>query len=67
LQYSIIDANSGKKFKAAVKQQCDESFINKKYIKSFKRLKVLHLILTLIITLKKYGNEIKSILKSLPE
>jgi len=47
LQYVIIEANSWKKFEAAVKKQPEHSIINKSILNQLKKLKVHHLNLTL--------------------
>lgn len=67
LQYVIIEANSWKKFEAAVKKQPEYSIINKKYIKSVKKIESASFEFNFECYAKKYGDEIKSILKSLPK
>jgi len=67
LQYIIIEANSWKKFEAAVKKQPENSLINKKYIKSVKKIESASFEFNFEAYARKYGDEIKKILKSLPK
>ncbi len=67
LQYVIIEANSWKKLEAAVKKQPENSIINKKYIKSVKKIESASFEFNFECYAKKYGDQIKSILKSLPK
>jgi len=67
LQYVIIEANSWKKFEAAVKKQPEDSVISKKYIKSVKKIESASFEFNFEAYAKKYGDEIKKILKSLPK
>ncbi|HOJ28773.1 MAG TPA: hypothetical protein PL059_06830 [Spirochaetota bacterium] len=67
LQYVIIEANSWKKFEAAVKKQPEHSIINKKYIKSIKKIESASFEFNFECYAKKYGDEIKGIFKSLPK
>ncbi|MEW6525988.1 MAG: hypothetical protein AB1444_04880 [Spirochaetota bacterium] len=67
LQYVIIEANSWKKFEAAVKKQPENSLINKKYIKSVKKIESASFEFNFEAYARKYGDEIKKILKSLPK
>ncbi len=67
LQYVIIEANSWKKFEGAVKKQPDNSVINKKYIKSVKKIESASFEFNFEAYAKKYGDEIKKILTSLPK
>jgi len=67
LQYVIIEANSWKKFEAAVKKQPEDSVISKKYIKSVKKIESASFEFNFEAYAKKYGDEIKKILKTLPK
>jgi len=67
LQYVIIEANSWKKFEAAVKKQPEDCVISKKYIKSVKKIESASFEFNFEAYAKKYGEEIKKILKSLPK
>jgi len=67
LQYVIIEANSWKKLEAAAKKQPEDSVISKKYIKSVKKIESASFEFNFEAYAKKYGEEIKKILKSLPK
>ncbi|MCX8122902.1 MAG: hypothetical protein N3F66_01900 [Spirochaetes bacterium] len=67
LQHIIIESKSWKKFEAAVKKQQEGSIINKRYIKSVKKIESASFEFTFECYAKKYGDEIKNLLKSLPK
>lgn len=67
LQHVIIEANSWKKFESLVKKQPQGSVINKAYIKSVKIIIQASFEFNFEAYAKKYGEEIKKILKSLPK
>jgi len=67
LQHVIIEANAWKKFEASIKKQSDGLLINTKYIKSVKKIATASFEFDFEAYAKKYGDEIKSILKSLPK
>lgn len=67
LQHVIIEANSWKKFESLVKKQPQGSVINKAYIKSVKKIIQASFEFNFEAYAKKYGEEIKKILKSLPK
>lgn len=67
LQYVIIEAGSWKKFEAVVKKQPEDYIISKRYIKSVKKIESASFEFNFEAYAKKYGDEIKKILKSLPK
>ncbi|MGQ9844124.1 MAG: hypothetical protein ACUVRK_11255 [Spirochaetota bacterium] len=67
LQHAIIEANSWKKFESLVKKQPQGSVVNKAYIKSVKKIESASFEFNFEAYAKKYGDEIKKILKSLPK